>query len=214
MIRINLLGGERAAAKKKAAAAPGAMQAYLIIGLFAGGAAAAAAFGYLYYSGQIKDLDTQIKAAEKRASELKAIKTKVEELEKKRSTFQKKVDLIETLKLEQKGPVHMLDEISKALPDFVWLTSLDQTGDRLKFQGESNSLSAIADFITALQGNGWFPSVELGPTSETNNIVKFDLNAQFKDPEVAKREKEAAARAAQEAAAAAAAKAAAKPGRK
>jgi Tfp pilus assembly protein PilN len=30
----------------------------------------------------------------------------------------------------------MLDEISKALPDFVWLTSMDQTGATVGFQGE------------------------------------------------------------------------------
>ena len=55
----------------------------------------------------------------------------------------------------------MLDEISKALPDFVWLTNLDQTGADVKLTGQSNSLTSVADFITALQRTGWFPSVDL-----------------------------------------------------
>ena len=59
--------------------------------------------------------------AEQRQRELQAIKKQVDELELKRATFQRKVDLIERLQAEQQGPVHMLDEISKALPDFVWL---------------------------------------------------------------------------------------------
>ena len=63
----------------------------------------------------------EIAAAEQRQRELQAIKVQVDALEAKRATFQRKVDLIERLKAEQSGPVHMLDEISKSLPDFVWL---------------------------------------------------------------------------------------------
>ena len=77
-----------------------------------------------------------------------------------------------------RGPVHLLDELSKALPDFVWLASLDQTGNQIRLGGQSNSLTSVADFITALQAAGadqygcgkvnpldrslcWFPEVNL-----------------------------------------------------
>ena len=127
MIRVNLTGAERAAQKRKAAGvpgAPGAVQAYLFLALFGGGAAVLCAALWWYESAKIRDLDSQIAVAEKRQKELQAIKVQVDALEAKRATFQKKVDLIERLKAEQTGPVHMLDEISKALPDFVWLTAM------------------------------------------------------------------------------------------
>jgi Tfp pilus assembly protein PilN len=116
----------------------------------------------------------------------------------KRATFQRKVDLIERLKAEQSAPVHMLDEVSKALPDFVWLSAMDSVGppgtSTVRFQGQSSGLTPVADFISALQRSGWFPSVDLVSSTEQNNIVTFAVQAGFKSPEVAAKEAQAAAR--------------------
>ncbi len=46
-------------------------------------------------------------------AKLQLEKAKKEELERKRKSFQNQVNLIERLKAEQGGPVHMLDEISE-----------------------------------------------------------------------------------------------------
>ena len=204
MIRINLSGTDRPTKKRKAGggggggggtpSAPGAMQAYLLLGIFLGGALLVCLGLFFYVSGQIRELDTKIAAAEQRQRELQEIKRQVDALELKRATFQRKVDLIERLKAEQSGPVHMLDEVSKSLPDYVWLTNLDQTGNAVRFQGQSNGLTSVADFISALERSGWFPNVDLASSTEANNIITYALTAQFKNPEVAKKEAEAAAR--------------------
>jgi len=187
MIRINLVQ-ERKAPKgggstKGPKAPPGALQAYLLLGLFAGGAALVCAAGWFFKSAQIRDLDTRIAADEKRKRDLQAIKVQVDAFQAKKVLLENKVGLIKKLKAEQKGPVHMLDEISKALPDFVWLNGLDETAGRLVFTGQSNSLSAVADFISALQRSGWFPVVDLVSSKESNNIVTFSLSSTFKNPE-------------------------------
>lgn len=229
MIRINLLAADRAPGKKRAAptptAAPGAFQAYLFLGLFVGGMLFLCAAAWWFKSAQIKDLDTQTAAAEKRQKELQAIKAQVDAFQAKKESIQRQVILIETLKANQRGPVQMLDRISRALPDFVWLTELDQVGSIVKFKGESSSLSAVADFMSNLGNSGencgkpkpedrtqcWFSEVNLVSSVESKNVVTFQLQTIFKDPEVAAKEKEAAAAAASAAAAAAAA-APAKPG--
>lgn len=196
MIRINLLAADRPAKKGKraAAATPGATQAYLILGVFAGGAALVAAGAFVWVSGQIRDLDGKISTLEARQRQLQAIKQQVDELERKRSTFQQKVDLIEKLKAEQSGPVHMLDELSKSLPDFVWLTTLEQSGNAVKLVGESNGLTSVAEYMTSLERTGWFPTVDLVSSTEQQNVVKFQLSASFQNPEVAKKEAEMAGR--------------------
>lgn len=199
MIRVNLLAADRPTKKsKRAAAAPGSVQAYLFLGLFATGAIALCALGYLWQSAQLRKLDAEIAQAQQRQRELQAIKKQVDDLEAKRATFQRKVDLIERLKAEQSAPVHMLDEVSKALPDFVWLTTLESAGApgtaTVRFQGQSSGLTPVADFISALQRSGWFPSVDLVSSTETNNIVTFAVQASFKSPEVAAKEAQAAAR--------------------
>jgi type IV pilus assembly protein PilN len=209
MIRVNLLAPERPTKKAKkavSAGTPGALQAYLFLALFAGGALVLCAALWWYESTKIKKLDADIAAAEQRQRELQAIKVQVDALEAKRKMFQQKVDLIERLKAEQSAPVHMLDEISKNLPDFVWLTSLDQTGPIVKLGGQSNGLTSVADFISALQRSGWFPVVDLVSSQENNNIVSYAVQATFKSPEVAAKEAAAAAAAARPPAAPPAAK--------
>ena len=168
--------------------------------VLAGGAVLVCLAAYLYMAGQIRELDSKIAAAEQRQRELQAIKKQVDELEQKRATFQRKVDLINKLQAEQQGPVHLLDELSKALPDFVWLSNLDQAGNQIRLQGQSNSLTSVADFITALQAAGsdaygcgknnpldrsmcWFPDVNLVSATEATNLVTFALQASFSNPE-------------------------------
>jgi type IV pilus assembly protein PilN len=220
MIRVNLLAADRPTKKKKAAggggggggtsSSPGSIQAFLLLGLFTMGTIVLCAALWWWQSAKLKKLDAEIAQAQQRQRELQAIKAQVDALEKKRETFQRKVDLIERLKAEQSGPVHMLDEVSKALPDFVWLSSMDQTGPGIRFNGQSSGLTSVADFISALQRTGWFPQVDLVSTTEASNIITYGLQAQFKNPEVAAKEAAAAAAAAARAPAAGASPAPAK----
>jgi type IV pilus assembly protein PilN len=197
MIRINLLAADRPSKTKTRAAAvsaaPGALQAYVFLLLFGGGAAAACGFLWFMKSSTLRELDGQIGSAKTRLSELQAIKAKVDEYEKQKRTLDAKISLIESLQVQQAAPVHMLDEISKALPEFVWLTQLDQTGAALKMKGEANALSSVADYMTRLQQAGaptcaepnpdrsicYFRTVELLSSTENNNVVTFEVSAPY-----------------------------------
>jgi type IV pilus assembly protein PilN len=201
MIRINLVAPEKAAkAKTRVAAGPaiptGALQSYLLLVVFAGGALVLCAGAWWYQSNKLKDLETRIAADEKRQRDLQAIKQQVDQFQQRKAILENKVLVIEQLRLAQKSPVHMLDEISKALPDYVWLTGMEELRGAVRFQGQSNSLAAVADFIGGLQRSGWFPVVDLGTAQEQRSIVNFTVTGSFKDPEVAAKEKAAAAAAA------------------
>ncbi|HWX23462.1 MAG TPA: PilN domain-containing protein [Vicinamibacteria bacterium] len=210
MIRINLLAPERPTQKKKGggtAGGPSGVQAYLLLFLFAGGALLLCGGLWALKVSNIAHLDKQIADAEKREQQLKAIKVQVDAFEAKKKMLDAKVALIEQLKAQQGGPVHLLDEVSKALPDFVWLTGLDQTGNVIRFQGESNGLSAVADFISNLQQAGencgkprpqdrslcYFPRVELNTSNENNGVVAFTLSVDFQNADALAKQKAAAA---------------------
>jgi type IV pilus assembly protein PilN len=194
MIRINLVAPERKSkAKDKGPALPaGALQSYLLLALFAGGALVLCAGAWWLQSNKLRDLETRIAADEKRRKDLEAIEQQVNQFQQKKATLENKVLVIEQLRLAQRSPVHMLDEVSKALPDYVWLTSLDETRGAMRFAGQSNSLAAVADFISGLQRSGWFPQVDLGTSQQAQNLVNFTLTGTFRDPEVAAKEKAAA----------------------
>ena len=152
-----------------------------------------------------------LRTAKAEVAKLQLEKAKKEELERKRKSFQDQVNLIERLKAEQGGPVRMLDEIQKALPDFVWLTKMDQAGATLKITGEASNNNAIADFLSNLQraGDGcdpgsaegklkcWFPEANLDGYREsligTQPVVQFNFTTTFRNPEVAMKDAAAAA---------------------
>jgi type IV pilus assembly protein PilN len=193
MIRINLVAPEKATKAKAKAAGPamppGALQSYLLLALLVGGACVLCAGAWWLQSNKLRDLDTRIAADEKRMRDLQAIAAQVQAFQQKKAILENKVLVIEQLRLAQKSPVHMLDEVSKALPDYVWLSSLDETKGSLRFAGQSNSLAAIADFISAMQRSGWFPAVDLATSTEQLSLINFTLTGAFKDPEVAAKEK-------------------------
>lgn len=221
MIRINLLESERASAgKAKGAAGGGAAAggsgalAYLPLVLGLAASLLGAGYFYMAMTSKIDETNSAITKAKADVAKLQLEKTKKEELEKKRKSFQDQVNLIERLKAEQAGPVRMLDEISRALPDFVWLTRLEQQGAALKISGEASNNNAVADFLNNLQraGDGcdvtsaegklkcWFPEANLDNYREAQTgvqtVVQFSFSTTFRNPEVAARDAAAAADAA------------------
>ena len=219
MIRINLLESERAASSKPKAAAAGSATGGggsgigPYVPLLAGLIIAGLGCGYFFMSlsAEIDDTNARIVTAKAEVAKLQLEKAKKEELERKRKSFQDQVNLIERLKAEQGGPVRMLDEIQKALPDFVWLTKMDQAGATLKITGEASNNNAVADFLSNLQraGDGcdlgspegklkcWFPEANLDGYREslvgTQAVVQFNFTTTFRNPEVAAKDAAVAA---------------------
>jgi Tfp pilus assembly protein PilN len=101
--------------------------------------------------------------------------------------------LIEGLRREQKGPVHMLDEISKALPPMVWLTELKQVVGDVVIDGTSTTQTGVSDFVNNLEASGYFKrSIDIVSTRAVSSpqppgeLVSFTLRAQFLTPGEAK----------------------------
>ena len=87
---------------------------------------------------------------------LRTLIQQVEQFEQRRAQLQQRVTLIEQLRRGQSGPVHLLDQISRSLPDMLWLTELKQQGDTLTIAGRCMALTALSDFVTNLEASGYF----------------------------------------------------------
>ena len=97
--------------------------------------------------------------------------------------------LIEDLRKEQKGPVHILDEISKALPPMLWLTEVKQVGGDVVIDGNSTTQTGVSDFVSNLEASGYFrKSIDIVGTKTVplaqppGELVSFTLRAQFLTP--------------------------------
>jgi type IV pilus assembly protein PilN len=156
MIRINLLATERRGAK---AAAPGlqAAQKMTVIGSLLL-VLTVALLGWRYWAlGQEKGrVEREIEAAKREESRLQEIMKQVNEFENRRKLLEARVALIDELRKGQTAPVHMADQISKALPDMTWIVGIQQAGYTLTIQGRCLTLSSLSDFIGNLEASRYF----------------------------------------------------------
>src|SRR5205823_1801278 len=134
-------------------------------------------------------LDEEIAQAQEESSRLHSIIQQVQAFEQRKAQLQQRVVLIEQLRKSQAGPVHMLDQISRALPPMLWLTELKQVGGDVVIDGKCTTLTGISDFVANLEASGFFKrSVEIVSTQAepmaqaTGELIKFSVRAQFDTP--------------------------------
>jgi type IV pilus assembly protein PilN len=101
-------------------------------------------------------LDVQIADAHRETQRLQTVIRQVARFEARRAQLQQRVTLIEELRKGRTGPVHLLDHISKSLPQSMWLTDLRQSANDVTIEGRCTSLNALSDFVSALEASNLF----------------------------------------------------------
>jgi type IV pilus assembly protein PilN len=191
MIRINLLAVERASAKRRGASVliPAAHRvtaaaSLIVLGTMLG-------LGWWYWSLQQSStaLDAEITAAERETQALRSVLAQVQKFETRKAQLQQRVTLIEQLRQGQGGPVRALDEVSKAIPDRLWLTEMKQEGEVYVISGMTTSLTGLSDFVAALEASRWFRAPidiidsQVDANSKAGDIYKFSIRAGFQNPD-------------------------------
>lgn len=185
MIRINLLTEARAAAaRKKISVLPtGAkLNNLLLIAGIAVGLLYIAIMG-LVLTGKRRGLDEEIGKARIEAERLRSVIAEVKGYEDKKASLEEKIDLINRLKTNQKGPVLLMDEISKALPDLVWLSDLTVSGDQITMKGKTLSPNAVATYLENLKKSPFFAEPvfrNLGQEGGGQGIYNWEMTLVFK----------------------------------
>ena len=188
MIRINLLAVERARAKKKARVTISPAQR-VTIGASLILVATVLGIGWWFMSLRQRsaEIDVEIAAAESETLKLRSVLAQVQKFESRRAQLTQRVTLIEQLRRGQAAPVHVLDEISKSLPDRLWLVELKQQGTDFTMAGFAASMPTVADFVANLEATQWFKRpVEIldsqeTPDAKSTDLVKFSVKATLND---------------------------------
>ena len=190
MIRINLLAGERERPKTKAAVPFDIGQKVtLVCSLIL--VAAALGIGWWWWSldREKARIASDISEAQRETARLQSILHQVSAFDKQKQQLQQRVALIEALRKGQSGGVHMLDEVSKALPEMLWLTQLKQDGGELTIEGRCTTLTALSDLVANLEHSRYFRKpVEIVDSQVDNTqtqgpeLIKFALKATFAIP--------------------------------
>lgn len=191
MIRINLLAVDRAGAgktKKAAAGVTTAQRVTIAAALILLSTVVGVGWWYWSLHTESRQLDADIARAEVEAQQLRSVLSQVQKYEAEKARLQQRVTLIEQLRRGQTGPVHILDEVSKALPDRLWLVSMGQRDKDFTIEGRTTSLTVLSDFVAALESSPWFTKpVEILDTAvdqtPTGDMVRFTVRATTQNPE-------------------------------
>lgn len=156
MIRINLIAGERRPAKapsktfeigQKVTVAGSLLLVLTVAGI-----------GWRFWANRQAEAQmvTDIDSARREETRLAEVLKQVADFEAQRGVLQKRVALIDELRKGQNAPVHMIDQISRSLPEMTWLTSVKQNNYDVTIDGRCTTLTALSDFVGNLEATRYF----------------------------------------------------------
>ena len=185
MIKINLLA-ERRAAKAKAkskAATPlnlevGGSQNLLLAGIMVVGLLVSGFWWWARVS-ELNRVRQEKVTAEAELKRLEEVRKKAEAFKTQKELLERKINLITELKKKQAVPVHILDQVSRNLPDFMWLESLTANANAISIVGKATTYNAVSNFYNNLTGSRYFNNVVLGTITAIPVVVTFSVTCQF-----------------------------------
>jgi Tfp pilus assembly protein PilN len=180
MIRINLLGRSKVrAVKPRAIRGPSNQALQLFMAVFV----VVISVGIVYFWQKIlwqqdADLTRQISMARREKIRQEGLLKENQEFEKRRKLLETRIDVIESLKKNQSGPVQVLDRLADCVQrtDGLWLRELIQKDTVITISGlVMGSPDVIADFITNLEKVGKFRNVNLINVQEVETKYSFSI---------------------------------------
>jgi type IV pilus assembly protein PilN len=118
-------------------------------------------WGYMAQNSDIEARQQELASIQEEITRLEAVIKEVQKFEAKKTLLDKKVGAIEDIKITQHRPARVLADISRSLPEQMWLVSVKDTGAGIQISGRSFDNVGIAAFMENLERAPSFRNVEL-----------------------------------------------------
>ena len=144
-----------------------------------------------FYFFQRKAFDREtalLTTARTEKTKLQYVEAKLEEQRKARESLDRKITLIESLNAQRDFAPRLMDELSRRLPEWVWLTEIVYDAKGIQIKGRALSNNLIADYISNLEASPQVMNVNLvastQKTAKGDQYLEFSLRAMVeKKPE-------------------------------
>ena len=160
MIRINLLSDREAIRKETSRQQVSIFALSLcLFGVILGG---------IHFSmlQKKKGVERRIQETNQVLKELDEKVGRVEDFKLAKKELEKKLEVIEKLQIGKMWAVHVFDEISKTIPEKMWLETLNVAGPSLSMKGYAIDNETIARFMLDMEHSDSFSNIELGVTEQ------------------------------------------------
>ena len=155
MIRINLLPA-REARRRLVLRRQLQVAVVVVVAAIGGGV-----WGYMAQNSNLEAHQQELASIEEEVKRLEEVIKEVQQFETKQAALDKKVGAIEDIKTTQRRPARLLADISRSLPEQMWLISLKETATGIQISGKSFDHVGIAAFMENLERSPSFGNVEL-----------------------------------------------------
>lgn len=178
MIKINLLPTKKKPPKKVIDLQQQVILAVLVLVLVGIGMG----YSMTKLDARIAVLAQQKAATDAKVSEQDNLLKEVSNVEGERKKVSDKIDIIEQLKKNQAGPVRLLDDVSKALPEGVNLINFSESGGSVSLDGDAFTNDVIVRYVENLKAVPNFFDVYLMETvqSPQQGIETYKYKLTFK----------------------------------
>jgi len=132
---------------------------------------------------EAKVVEATIAHAQADLAKLKDVAKVVDLAVTRKTELTERLSLIGRLRADQRGPVNLIETVSKSVPDGLWLLELKQQAGTIQIEGRASSLTALTDFVERMQDSGLFQRpVEIVTTSveavDQASVVRFAVKAE------------------------------------
>ncbi len=134
---------------------------YVALGVAAGAGVLVMFAAYLLVGSMI---DAQDRRNDKLQAQIKELDKQIEEindLDAQKQRFIARMQIIEKLQRSRPEVVHLFDEMVKEMPDGTYLTSIKQTGNKIKLEGVAQSSTRVSTLMRNIASSQWLRNPEL-----------------------------------------------------
>jgi Tfp pilus assembly protein PilN len=204
MIEINLLPGstKRSARRGTGRAAGGAAAAsklklppmnQLAVMTIAAWIIGLGAIAYMHFGTQsrVADLEIELESAVRDSARFATIRSQGDSLRAREAVIAQKLEIIQQIDAGRYVWPHALDEISRALPQYVWLDSVvDMAAEsdlpRIQIDGYAGTPFALTRFMEQLEASPFLGATRLVSTAQRRiderNVHVFSVIVQYREP--------------------------------
>ncbi len=158
-----------------------------LIGLLVAAALLALGIVYLAHTEIAGRIEFQQQRNEYLRGEIARLKKAAEELaelQKTRDRLIERINVIQKLQASRPGKVRMLDDLVRLIPEDIFLTAFNVTGNQVKLNGTARSDLIISEFMRDIKTSNLFgePVLQVIQTKDVNNVQArvFELTIPLK----------------------------------
>jgi len=135
---------------------------------------------YLAQQKTLRDLNNNIAAAQQELRELEKERKMVEDLENRQRELKEWISLVQDLNKGRALHFHVMDELNKLKPDYMWIVLFEENNQNFKLNGMTFSNYMISNFMDKLNASSYFSNVKLDEIKATaekeHSVIGFQLS--------------------------------------